>query len=82
LGVVSQEDLLTTHGERLVGIHLHDAAGMNDHLAPGNGEIDFTILKPYLKAAPAVVIELAPGTDAADVRQAVFFAQKWFRFFA
>jgi sugar phosphate isomerase/epimerase len=78
LRVVSQADLLTTHGDRLVGIHLHDAVGMNDHLAPGNGEIDFTILKPYLKAASAIVIELAPGTDEADVRQAISFAQKWF----
>lgn len=75
LRVVSQADLLATHGDRLVGIHLHDAAGLSDHLAPGNGEIDFTILKPYLKADPAVVIELAPGTEAADVRQAVSFAQ-------
>ncbi len=77
LRVVSQADLLATHGVRLVGIHLHDAAGLNDHLAPGNGEIDFKILKPYLKAGPAVVIELAPGTGEADVRQAVSFAQKW-----
>lgn len=75
LRVVSQADLLTTHGDRLVGIHLHDAVGLNDHLAPGKGEIDFTIFKPYLKAGPAVVIELAPGTDEADVRQAVSFAQ-------
>jgi sugar phosphate isomerase/epimerase len=80
LGVVSQADLLTIHGDRLVGIHLHDAAGINDHLAPGNGEIDFTILKPYLKTAPAVVIELAPGTGEDDVRQAVSFAQKWLHF--
>lgn len=75
LRVVSQADLLTTHGDRLVGIHLHDATGLNDHLAPGKGEIDFAILKPYLKADPTVVIELAPGTDEADVRQAVSFAQ-------
>lgn len=76
LRVVSQADLLTTHGDRLVGIHLHDAAGLNDHLAPGKGEIDFTILQPYLKAGPTVVIELAPGTDAADVRQAVSFTRE------
>jgi sugar phosphate isomerase/epimerase len=77
LGIVSHADLLATHGERLVGIHLHDAAGLKDHLAPGRGEIDFAILEPCLKAGPALVIELAPGTDEGDVRQAVSFAQKW-----
>jgi sugar phosphate isomerase/epimerase len=76
LRIVPQEELLATHGDRLVGIHLHDAAGLNDHLAPGNGEIDFTILKPYLKAGPTVVIELAPGSHEADVRKAVFFTQE------
>ena len=76
LRVVSQADLLTTHGDRLVGIHLHDAVGLNDHQAPGKGEIDFKILKPYLKAGPPVVIELAPGTGKSDVRQAVSFAKE------
>jgi sugar phosphate isomerase/epimerase len=76
LGIVSQAELLSAHGERLVGIHLHDALGLKDHLAPGSGEIDFAILKPYLKAGPALVIELAPGTAEADVRQAVSFAKK------
>jgi sugar phosphate isomerase/epimerase len=75
LRVVRQAELLETHSDSLIGIHLHDAAGLNDHLAPGNGEIDFEILKPYLKTGPAVVIELAPGTEDADVRQAVAFAQ-------
>ncbi len=76
LGVVSHADLLKTHAERLVGIHLHDASGLQDHLAPGNGEIDFDILKPHLTSERLVVIELAPGTGEADVRQAVSFARE------
>jgi sugar phosphate isomerase/epimerase len=76
LGIVSQADLLAAHGDHLVGVHLHDAVGLKDHLAPGSGEIDFTMLKPYLEAGPTLVIELAPGTEAADVRRAVSFAQR------
>ena len=75
LGLVSQQELLETHGNRLAGIHLHDASGLSDHLAPGSGDIDFDLLKPYLKNNPAVVIELAPSTRDSDVRQAVSFTK-------
>jgi sugar phosphate isomerase/epimerase len=75
LGIVTQADLLESQGDRLVGIHLHDAVGLKDHLAPGTGEIDFKLLDPHLGADAALVIELAPGTGKEDVGQAVAFAK-------
>ncbi|NIS46468.1 MAG: hypothetical protein GWN76_11420, partial [candidate division Zixibacteria bacterium] len=44
----------------LIGVHLHDAIGLDDHIPPGSGEIDFAALKPFLKADTIKVIELKP----------------------
>lgn len=42
-------DFLETFSERMIGIHLHDVRGIKDHLVPGDGDFDFSILRPYLK---------------------------------
>ncbi|MBW2138526.1 MAG: TIM barrel protein [Deltaproteobacteria bacterium] len=41
LGIIRRGELLEAYGGRLLGIHVHDARGLEDHLVPGAGEIDF-----------------------------------------
>lgn len=74
LGIVSQAVLLAAHGHRLAGLHLHDAKGLDDHLAPGLGEVEFGCLKGWVDPQRPLVIELAPGTAQQDVSRAVAFA--------
>lgn len=58
-------DLLDRHHKRLVGIHLHDTKGLDDHLPPGSGDIDFSKILPHLKPDTVKVIALkADATDA------------------
>lgn len=67
LGWVPADALLNRYADQLVGIHLHDADGLSDHLPPGRGEIDFDRLKPYLKPDTLRVMELKPGTPDAEL---------------
>ena len=76
LGIIPQNSLLQTYGSRLIGIHLHDAVGLDDHLPPGSGEIDFQALKPYLKSDTIKVIELKPGIPAAEVLEGIWFVRE------
>ncbi len=48
LGRASQAEWLQRHGDRLLGLHLHDCLGLRDHLLPGLGDIAFAELVPYL----------------------------------
>ncbi len=76
LTILPRGALLNAYGEQLVGFHLHDAAGFHDHQPPGQGDIDFDLLKPCLKPETLRVIELKPGTAAEDVAETIRFFRK------
>ena len=48
LTLIPSGSLLNKYADKLIGVHLHDAIDLEDHLAPGCGEIDFKDLKSYL----------------------------------
>lgn len=61
LGVLaSQTQVLEACPEKVVGFHLHDARGLDDHLAPGEGELDFTVLAPFVLPDVPLVLEVHP----------------------
>ncbi len=69
LNVIEPGSLLKRYGEHLIGVHLHDARGLDDHLPPGRGEIDFEALKPHLQETTLLVLELKPGTADSAVAE-------------
>lgn len=50
------------------GTHLHDACGVDDHKAPGTGEIDFKALAQILPERTIHVMELDPTIHINEVR--------------
>ena len=67
LGIVAHEDYLRQYGDRLIGIHLHDAIGGSDHRALGRGQIDFTKVMKYVRADTALVLEIHGHASAAEL---------------
>ena len=76
LGFIPQNSLLQTYADQLIGIHLHDAVGLDDHIPPGSGEVEFESLKPFLKADTIKVIEVKPGIPVSEVTEGIRFIQK------
>ena len=76
LGFIPKNALLQNYADQLIGVHLHDAVGLDDHIPPGTGEIDFQALKPYLKSDTIKVIELKPGIPAAEVLEGIRFVRE------
>jgi len=76
LGFLRHRDFLERYGERLIGVHLHDILGCQDHLTPLEGKIDFTIIKPYLRQGTLKVIEAhQPATAEAIIKSRNFISQ-------
>ncbi|MCP3955455.1 MAG: sugar phosphate isomerase/epimerase [Desulfobacterales bacterium] len=73
LTIVPKDFLLEQYASDMVGVHIHDAAGLKDHLAPGTGEIDFDAIKPHIKPEIPIVIELKPGTSDEDIQKGLDF---------
>jgi sugar phosphate isomerase/epimerase len=73
LGLIPGGSLLQSYSGQLIGIHLHDAVGLDDHIPPGSGEIDFKALKPFLKTDTIKVIELKPGIPESKASVGVEF---------
>lgn len=48
----------------LLGMHLNDSNGGDDHLAPGDGKIDFAKFKPMMEKAEHLVLE--PNASVTD----------------
>jgi sugar phosphate isomerase/epimerase len=58
LGILRRNELLEAYSEHMIGIHLHDVMGLKDHLAPGQGEMDFEEIKPHLSPSVPKILEL------------------------
>jgi len=63
LGFIEPGMLLRTYGKTLLGMHIHDAHGLDDHRAPGTGDIDFSTLKASIQAAPIKILEVHKKAD-------------------
>lgn len=59
LGLCPHEAWLQRFGKRIVGMHLHDVAGLTDHQAPGFGSVDFGKISPYLPPTALRTLEVS-----------------------
>jgi len=73
LGIVGTKELLDAYGKLLVGVHLHDVNGYSDHHVPGIGEVDFDLLKKYLKKDTIKILEIHPRETEKDLMDGVDF---------
>jgi sugar phosphate isomerase/epimerase len=71
---ISQETLLKTFHNHLIGVHLHDVlSGYNDHNVPGCGTVDFDMVKSYLKPETIRVMEINQKVNPVDAKQGIVF---------
>lgn len=72
LGFGRHEDWLRRFAPRMLGVHLHDIVGVQDHLAAGLGHMDWDMVARYLPGAALRTCEFqafnSPQEVAAGVR--------------
>jgi sugar phosphate isomerase/epimerase len=55
----------------MAGIHLHDVRGLDDHLAPGQGEVDFEEIKPFLRPSTIKILEVHSRVPREEVLKGI-----------
>lgn len=78
IGFIRHEELLGRFAGRMIGIHLHDIEGIDDHRAPLAGKFDFTRLLPYIKKKTIKIIEAHHPATAEEIIKARDYLRKIF----
>ena len=71
MGIICQKDLLEAYSEMLIGFHYHDVKGFDDHLAPGQGDMNYEEIKPFLQPHHIKVLEVHPEVDREDLMEGI-----------
>lgn len=78
LGLVKKDENLKKFGKRLLGMHIHDIIGIDDHKAPGMGDVDFSGLIKHIKSDTLLVFEIHNTAESADIIKARIDLEKLF----
>lgn len=76
LGLVGQGELLEGFRDRLLGVHIHDAKGLDDHKPPGQGEVDFDALKGLPQGVIKILEVHSPATEEEVARGVQLLKEK------
>ncbi len=68
LGFMDPVEQLEALKDRVIGFHLHDVKGLEDHLPPGMGDVDYDPLFPFMEGK-AVLYEIKEGFPEEDIRR-------------
>jgi HAD superfamily hydrolase (TIGR01549 family) len=68
LGFYPHEEWLKRYASRIIGVHLHDALGADDHKAPGLGEVDFRMVAAYLPKDAYRALEVQSFNTPEQIR--------------
>jgi sugar phosphate isomerase/epimerase len=71
LGFGSHEEWLRRFAGHMVGIHLHDVVGVDDHRAAGRGAVDWNLVARHLPAGALRTCEFQPFNSPAQIRAAL-----------
>ena len=76
LGFIKHKDYLDAYAKELIGVHLHDIKGAQDHLAPLKGDFDFRLLKPYVRNDTIKTLEAHHPATPQELIDARDFLEK------
>ncbi len=69
LGICRQQDLLKAYAENMIGIHFHDVDGLNDHLSPGYGRIDYGEIIPFAGPSCINILEVKSRIEKKELME-------------
>jgi len=77
LGFGRHEEWLARFAGRMIGIHLHDVLGLEDHLAVGLGEVDWGMMTRYLPDSALRTCEFHSSNSRQQVAAGLRWLVEW-----
>ena len=76
LGLMNLQQWLDAFSSRIVGVHLHDVAGIVDHQVPGSGEVDFSHLAQFLPQQAYRTLEINSAVTFKEFSHGLLVLEK------
>lgn len=76
LGLLIMKDWLEQFSQRIVGLHWHDVIGIQDHQAPGTGDVDFAMIAKFLPPDCYHTLEVDKALSRETVAQGMRHLEK------
>ena len=73
MGLPGQGQWLDAYSDRMVGVHLQDADGLEVQMPPGQGEVDFKLLAEYVPKGASKVLEIDERHGRTEILNSVTF---------
>jgi sugar phosphate isomerase/epimerase len=67
LGFIPNKAWFTLFRDRIIGAHLHDVQGLDDHNVPGTGELDWEFVRGLVPPQAAITLEIKPGVSPEQI---------------
>jgi sugar phosphate isomerase/epimerase len=77
MGICKQKDLLDAYCEKMIGIHLHDVKGFDDHISPGQGQIDYREVMSFMKPSLIKILEIHSKVERKELEKGVQFVKNF-----
>ena len=77
LGIHPHLEPLKIYRSHLLGVHLHDAVGLEDHMGLGEGNINFEEIGQLLPPEALRILELRPETTLSHVQESIRYVRKY-----
>ncbi|MFA5116428.1 MAG: sugar phosphate isomerase/epimerase [Candidatus Omnitrophota bacterium] len=78
LGFWQHKDHLSLYADFMLGVHLHDITGTQDHQAPSCGQLDFKMLAGFIKKQTIKVMEAHHPASPQDILKGKRFLEQIF----
>ncbi len=76
LGFIPMFEWLEKFSPRIFGVHLHDVKGLEDHFAPGLGDIDYKSVAKYIPSNAIRTLEVRGSNSEEDIRKGLILLNK------
>ena len=78
LGIATHLSYLERYREKLIGIHLHDIEGLDDHKVPLTGGFNFEKIVPYIAPDIIKVLEISVKTTEEELHRGINYIRSLF----
>jgi HAD superfamily hydrolase (TIGR01549 family) len=76
LGLCEKGVWLQRFHNRIIGVHLHDVAGLTDHQVPGRGDVDFTAVGRFIPPNCQRSLEISHSATVQEISACLEYLEK------